>query len=317
MIMVLAISTILGCSSTNWLTIWIMLEVNVLAMCSILTSNSKSMKKSETSTFMYYLIQVMLSIVIVTWVFYSMKENYATNLVVTMTILSKMGMWPMHGWYMKLISSLEMKQMSMMIIMTWQKILPVVLVTTIQTSQVLQTMVVIMVMGTILSSLARLNQKFEMKKIMAISSMNNNSWIVVSSLVSMSCMFSFLSIYSMTLVLTLSLMEKMSVKSKSLMKNFWLNTIMVANISGLPPLALFWAKILVIKAMMKSEMPSEMALTLMVSACLLMYHYLWMTINETTSTPEKSQMKTKSMKEKTTMVMVMSVSALSASMFMS
>ncbi|PZU18161.1 MAG: hypothetical protein DI589_25290 [Shinella sp.] len=121
---------------------------------------------------------------------------------------------------MKLISRLEIKQISIIIIITWQKILPIVLVTTIQTRQILQTMVLIIVVGTILRSLARLNQKFEIKKIIAISSINNNSWIIIRRLVSISCIFSFLSIYSITLVLTLGLIEKIRVKSKRLIKNF-------------------------------------------------------------------------------------------------
>lgn len=289
----------------------------MLAICRILASNSKSIKKRETPTFIYYLIQVILSIVIVTWVFYSIKENYVTNLIVTIAIVRKIGIWPIHGWYIKLISRLEIKQISIIIIITWQKILPIVLVTTIQTRQILQTMILIIVVGTILRSLARLNQKFEIKKIIAISSINNNSWIIVRRLVSISCIFSFLSIYSITLVLTLGLIEKIRIKSKRLIKNFWLNTIIVGNISGLPPLALFWAKILVIKATIKREIPSEIALTLIVSACLLIYHYLWITINETMRTPEKSQITTKRRKEKITMIIVIRIRAVRAGIFIS
>lgn len=249
--------------------------------------------------------------------FYRIKENYVTNLIVTITIVRKIGVWPIHGWYIKLISRLEIKQISIIIIITWQKILPVVLVTTIQTRQILQTMVLIIVVGTILRSLARLNQKFEIKKIIAISSINNNSWIIVRRLVSISCIFLFLCIYSITLVLTLGLIEKIRVKSKRLIKNFWLNTIIVGNISGLPPLALFWAKILVIKAIIKREIPSEIALTLIVSACLLIYHYLWMTINETIRTPEKSQIITKRRKEKITMITVIIIRVVRVGMFIS
>lgn len=290
-------STILGISSTNWLTIWIILEINVLCMCYIIANNSKINKKRETSTFLYYLIQVILSMLIITWVFYTTKENTIVSILITIAILRKTGMWPLHGWYIKLISRLEIKQRSIIIIITWQKILPITLVTTLQLQQSVINAVIIIILGTILASLARLTKNLEIKKIMAISSINNNSWILIRRIVSIRCIFTFLTIYSITLVITLRIIEKIIEKSKSTIKNFWINTIIVRNLSGLPPLAIFWAKITVIKTIIKRNIPSEIALTLILSACLLIYHYLWITINEISATPEKSQIVIKTRKE--------------------
>lgn len=264
---------------------------------------------------MYYLIQVILSIVVITWVFYDTKTNNTTNLIVIIAILRKIGIWPIHGWYIKLISRLEIKQRSMIIIITWQKILPIILVTSIQTNQLIKTVVIVIVTANILASLARLRQKFEIKKIIAISSINNNSWILVRRLVSIGCIILFLTVYSATLVITLRLIEKIGRKTKSLMKNFWMNTAIVRNISGLPPMALFWAKILVIKTMIKRNLPSEIALILILSACILMYHYLWITINETSRAPEKSQITLKIRKEKLIITIVAGLRVLRAAIF--
>nr|YP_009192678.1 NADH dehydrogenase subunit 2 [Tyrophagus longior]ALP46624.1 NADH dehydrogenase subunit 2 [Tyrophagus longior] len=317
MISLLAISTIMGFSSTNWMTIWMRLEVNILAMCSIMSSKSKSMMKSEKSTFMYYLVQVMVSYSNRNWKLLQHKNHLCNKPIVTVCILAKMGVWPIHLWYMKLISLLEMKQSSMLIFMTCQKILPILLMMSITTSEVLQMSMVIMVLGTIVSPMTMLIQNFAMKKIMALTSLNNNWWMLVSWSLSMKSIISFLLIYSFTLMMTLSTMMKMTLKSKSTMKNFWSYTVMVGNIWGLPPLALFWAKILVIKTLMESEMRTEMAGSLILSARHMIYHYLWMAFNEMTWTPTKCQMKTSSMKQQTTMLTLMSVKGLSVSMFMS
>lgn len=291
--MILIISTVIGCCSTSWLTIWIILEINVLAICNLLATNSKIIKKRETSTFMYYLIQVILSFLIITWVFYTNKNNQAVEIIVGLAILRKIGIWPFHGWYIKLITTLEIKQRSIIIIITWQKILPILLVSTIQLKSSILRVILLITIGTILASLSQLTPKLEIKKIIAISSINNNSWILIRSIVSLICFFTFLSLYSITLLITLRLIEKIEGKSKHLRKNFWLNTIIVANLAGLPPLTLFWGKIIVIKIIIKRKIPSEIALILILSACLLIYHYLWITTSRVSNHPIKSQISLK------------------------
>lgn len=264
---------------------------------------------------MYYLIQVMLSIIVVTWVFYNSKGNTIINIVVIIAIFRKVGIWPLHGWYIKLISRLEIKQRSIIVVITWQKILPVILVLNIQVRETLQLIIIVIIVGTVIRSLRRLRQNFEIKKIIAISSINNNSWIILGRIVSLRCVFVFISIYSATLIITLRLLEKIREKTKSLIRNFWFNTLIVANISGLPPLALFWAKITVVKIIIKSNLPSEIALLLMISACLLIYHYLWIIINETRASPEKSQITLKTKKEKIIITIVITSRALRGVVF--
>lgn len=247
---------------------------------------------------MYYLIQVLLSIIIVSWVFYTNKENQAINLIVAIAILRKVGIWPFHGWYVKLITTIEIKQKAIMVVITWQKVLPIMLIIALQIKETLITAALLVITGTILSSLSRLDYKIEIKKIIAISSINNNSWILLRALVSIVCFFTFLRLYSVTLAITLKILEKIIEKSKHLIKNFWINTLLVRNLSGLPPLALFWGKITVVKIIIKRNIPAEIALIIILSACLLIYHYLWITIRETSHTPEKSQLRIKTKKER-------------------
>lgn len=273
-------------------------------MCYILSNRSEANKKRRSSTFIYYLIQVLLSILIISWVFYANKERHIIRLVVCLAIIRKVGIWPFHGWYIKLIITIEIKQKAIIVIITWQKILPIMLVIAIKITASLTIAAMLIIGGTILASLSRLNYKIEIKKIIAISSINNNSWILLRALVSNRCFFTFILVYSTALLTTLKILEKIKEKYKHLIKNFWINTLIVRNISGLPPLALFWGKITVVKIIIKRNMPREIALVLILSACLLIYHYLWITIGETSHTPEKSQINLKTTREIKIMIVV-------------
>lgn len=273
-------------------------------MCYILSNRSEANKKRRSSTFIYYLIQVLLSILIISWVFYANKERHIIRLVVCLAIIRKVGIWPFHGWYIKLIITIEIKQKAIIVIITWQKILPIMLVIAIKITASLTIAAMLIIGGTILASLSRLNYKIEIKKIIAISSINNNSWILLRALVSNRCFFTFILVYSTALLTTLKILEKIKEKYKHLIKNFWINTLIVRNISGLPPLALFWGKITVVKIIIKRNMPREIALVLILSACLLIYHYLWITIGETSHTPEKSQINLKTTREIEIMIVV-------------
>lgn len=273
-------------------------------MCYILSNRSEANKKRRSSTFIYYLIQVLLSILIISWVFYANKERHIIRLVVCLAIIRKVGIWPFHGWYIKLIITIEIKQKAIIVIITWQKILPIMLVIAIKITASLTIGAMLIIGGTILASLSRLNYKIEIKKIIAISSINNNSWILLRALVSNRCFFTFILVYSTALLTTLKILEKIKEKYKHLIKNFWINTLIVRNISGLPPLALFWGKITVVKIIIKRNMPREIALVLILSACLLIYHYLWITIGETSHTPEKSQINLKTTREIKIMIVV-------------
>jgi NADH:ubiquinone oxidoreductase subunit 2 (subunit N) len=63
----------------------------------------------------------------------------------------------------------------------------------------------------------------------------------------------------------------------------------VANIGGIPPLTIFWGKILVIKTLLESGFPTEIVLVIIALACFFLYFYMWIPINETVKTPTKTQ----------------------------
>lgn len=277
-------------------------------MCYIITGRSKKIKKGETTTFLYYLIQVLLSIIIIRVIFYRNIERIINKIIVVIAVLGKIGMWPLHGWYIKLISNLEIKQSSIIIVITWQKVLPIILILSIKIRESIILWVMLILTITLIASLSRLEKKFEIKKIIAVSSINNNSWILIRRLVSVTVFSTFIIIYSTSLVLTLSYLEKIAEKVKTIGKRFWVNVLIIRNLSGLPPLAIFWAKVIIIKELIRTGTPSELALLMIISACFLIYHYLWIILNEISHSPEKSQIKIKTKKEVVVILLVLGIS---------
>uniref|UniRef100_UPI00315DD99B NADH dehydrogenase subunit 2 n=1 Tax=Sancassania mycophaga TaxID=3127633 RepID=UPI00315DD99B len=308
MSIILVTTTLLGVCSTSWIMIWVCLEMNTLAMCWIIAKDMKIEKMQEYTTLLYYLVQVMASIILLLTT--NMEVSLATCMIMSATLMMKMGVWPIHSWYMKLIKSMEMKQASMLIVMTWQKILPVMLLMSMAKTPEMKTVMLVMALITLVAPLSKLVKNLSMKSIMALSSFNNNGWLMISTVASMQTFLAFLTLYSSSLLITLKSMKFMSTKSMSVALPFWSATLLVSNMGGLPPLTMFWSKILVVKSMMSSTIPTELAFVLMITACYFLYHYLWMVMNEMSWSPMKTQNVVTKEKESNIIMMISMTSIL-------
>nr|YP_009498343.1 NADH dehydrogenase subunit 2 [Rhizoglyphus robini]AWX53542.1 NADH dehydrogenase subunit 2 [Rhizoglyphus robini] len=309
MVSMLILSTMMGLSSSSWITVWVCLEINTLAMCWVISKNSKESKHQESPIFLYYIIQVMASVVLLTMAI--SQESAISQTLLMFCLLMKMGVWPIHLWYMKLIDNMEMKQSSMLLVMTWQKILPIILILSILEKEEMKLLILALALLTLATPVTNLIKSLSVKSILASSSLNNNGWLMVASVCCMNTFFLFLFIYSITLWVTLKSMVAMTLKSMKTGMPFWSATLVVSNMGGLPPLTMFWAKVLIIKSAIESEMPSEVLLSLVLIACYFLYHYLWMMLNEMAWSPTKSQNTYKSNKEVKTTKMVTLTSMLS------
>ena len=183
----------------------------------------------------------------------------------------------------------------MLVIITWQKIIPVVFICSLTEKIGQNTLIGGLVVLTLLVPLTNLLYNLSIKRILALSSFNNNGWLLAAALTSQAPFWVFLRLYGTTLALTLKGLKALSTKSLRLTSSFWAPTIIVRNIGGLPPITIFWAKIIVVKSLLPWA-PTELIMLLILTACYLLYHYLWIVLNEVSQTPVKSQ-NTKSTEE--------------------
>lgn len=288
MIPVLIISTLIGISRTSWVIVWICLEVNTLAMCWVLSKESKNLKYRGNTTITYYLVQVITSIVILS--LSNQEERMMRSTLIVIAILAKIGAWPIHLWYIKIIDSIEIEQKSMLIVITWQKILPIILVVSINLGAYIIIILTTLRLATLIVPLVKLSKKSSVKRIIALSSLNNNAWLIISIIASLKCFRIFLTLYSTTLAITLKSLRKITTKIITINLTFWSSLLVIGNMGGLPPLTIFWSKVIVLKITILRQVSTELALILIISACYILYHYLWIGNYETSKKPNKQQL---------------------------
>jgi NADH:ubiquinone oxidoreductase subunit 2 (subunit N) len=284
---ILIMSTLIGICRTHWLMVWLTLEVNTLAICYKIAKEKKLEKNTERRTFLYYLIQVLASLIIVATA--SQEINTITQIILIIGVLIKMGAWPLHLWYIKLIESITINDLSLIVIITWQKILPVVILSLMNNSGGTIILVIILATVSIVTPAVNLKPSSSVKRILALSSLNNNGWLILSSLCSIVLFYTFLLLYSISLLTTLKFFKRLKLKNFKKQATFWTTLVVVANIGGIPPLTIFWGKILVIKTLLESGFPTEIVLVIIALACFFLYFYMWIPINETVKTPTKTQ----------------------------
>lgn len=116
MLILLIFSSFLGLISTQWAMVWISFEVNTLIICFILIGELYTQKENNSAPFAYYAIQVFTSLLIL-WCM--CKETSVNTIVVCMgALLFKVGAWPFHQWYLKLIGMLELFFYRIFLLMT-------------------------------------------------------------------------------------------------------------------------------------------------------------------------------------------------------
>lgn len=214
-------------------------------------------------------------------------RNRITITIVTLRLIAKIGVWPLHLWFIKIVNKIEIKNNSLILLITWQKVIPIGLLSNL-IARGCKIRRILLILGLTLITPLREISKKGVKRIIALSSINNNSWIILASLRSIKRFTVFITIYSMTILVFLKYMED-NLKRKKRGAEFWESAILVANTSGVPPLTIFWAKTKVVTTTLNSGVTRILTLTIIVSATLMTYFYLWATLTEIIKVPQKNQ----------------------------
>nr|QZH55187.1 NADH dehydrogenase subunit 2 [Lardoglyphus konoi] len=277
----LFMSTILALSSSSWAMIWVCLEINAMSMCYIMDYENKKNKKSHQNIMIYFLVQMMGSIIVL---LSSTMETEWSQFSIMLALMMKMGGWPSHLWYMKMIDSMELSK-ELMILMTWQKIIPCWLMM-FSNQWVMLVSLSILAMLTPMNSLSA---NKSLKSILGLSSLNNNGWLILCMCMGPSTFFPFLSLYSMGLWSAMKYFKQNKKKNHWKSKEFWMSCYILINMSGLPPLIMFSGKVLAISGIFSLTKSQPLALLMMIMACFFLYHYLWSVLTFLMQSPIKTQ----------------------------
>nr|ARH54767.1 NADH dehydrogenase subunit 2 [Trigonopterus sp. 7 AH-2016] len=278
-------STFISISATSWFTAWIGLEMNLLAFIPLM--KTKSNKFSSEASIKYFIIQAMGSscflffmLLFLNLNFIKLEFNMASSILINLTLILKMGAAPLHFWLPEVVSGMEWN--SIMFLLTWQKITPMILMYYSIYSPLLITLITIL--SSFISSVQGMNQ-ISLRKFMAFSSINHTGWMLCTLMISLSLWFLYFMIYLIMSLNILSLFNKFQIYFiNQLTKLFFMNKklkfIFMLNffsLGGLPPFIGFMPKWVLLNLLMNSKF-FLLSFMLLMFTLLILYMYIRLTI---------------------------------------
>nr|YP_010943441.1 NADH dehydrogenase subunit 2 [Symbrenthia silana]WLS55470.1 NADH dehydrogenase subunit 2 [Symbrenthia silana] len=248
---IMIFSTLISISSNSWLGCWIGLEINLLSFIPLM-SNPNNLMNSEASL-KYFLIQSIASINFLFSILLCMsffKNFFIDNLfsiLINSSLLMKMGSTPFHFWFPNIMEGLSW--MNNFILMTWQKISPMILISYYMNFYLLFFM---MIFNVMIGTISSFNQS-SLRKLMAFSSINNLGWLLAALSISENLWLIYFLFYSLFISIMCFLFYTLNIYFINQLFNFNLNffikiSIMINffSLGGLPPFLGFFPKWLII-----------------------------------------------------------------------
>nr|USO21327.1 NADH dehydrogenase subunit 2 [Lycaena phlaeas] len=250
-IFIIFFSTLISISSNSWLGCWIGLEINLLSFIPLI-SKSNNLLNSEASL-KYFLTQSIASInflfsIILMMIFMKNFEiNNIFSMLINSSMLMKMGSVPFHFWFPNILEGLSW--LNCFILMTWQKISPMILLSYYFNNKFLMA---IMMINVIIGGLGGFNQ-LSLRKLMAFSSINNLGWLLMALLISENLWLMYMCMYSFMILIMCIMFYMLNIFYLNQLYNFNMNFVIKLSIminfmslGGLPPFIGFFPKWIII-----------------------------------------------------------------------
>nr|YP_009918093.1 NADH dehydrogenase subunit 2 [Serratella zapekinae]QLP88995.1 NADH dehydrogenase subunit 2 [Serratella zapekinae] len=193
----LILGTLISISANTWFGAWVGLELNLLSFIPLLSG--KNMMASEAAL-KYFLTQAMASIFLFFAVLFflsyfkfiltSPNQEITIFLLFITALLIKLGAAPFHFWFPGVMEGSSW--MNGLILMTWQKIAPVILMSYVFYGSLVTYLIIIL--SVLVGAIGGLNQT-SLRKIMAYSSINHLGWILSGLLLSNLYWFTYFLFY--------------------------------------------------------------------------------------------------------------------------
>nr|YP_010946388.1 NADH dehydrogenase subunit 2 [Balta valida]WGO57106.1 NADH dehydrogenase subunit 2 [Balta valida] len=271
---------LLTISSNSWVGAWTGLEINLLSFIPIMTNN-ENIYTTEASM-KYFLVQALASsllLFVITTLTVIEKSQLISKLsshgsLMAIPLLLKSGAAPLHWWFPSVMEG--MSWMNCFILMTLQKIAPMILMSNIILPSLQLTMVILS--SVVVGSMGGLNQ-VSLRKMMTYSSINHMGWLLASLLISNNLWTIYFMIYTLmtTAIILMINMSKISFINQTFTMNhdsmfkFLLFTTLL-SLGGLPPFTGFFPKWIVIQYMISNNYITITAMMVVFSLITLFYY---------------------------------------------
>uniref|UniRef100_A0AB39A6P0 NADH-ubiquinone oxidoreductase chain 2 n=1 Tax=Demicryptochironomus spatulatus TaxID=3231394 RepID=A0AB39A6P0_9DIPT len=278
----LFLGTMISICSSSWFSVWMGLEINLLSFIP-LTMKLNNLFSSEASL-KYFLTQAfassMLLFSIILYSFFIewnilLNFNSKIYIILASALMLKMGMAPFHFWFPIVMEGLNW--VNNIILMTWQKIAPIVLLSFCLNNIFFYFTIILSV---IFGSLGGLNQT-SLRKLMAFSSINHLGWMVAGILNNQNIWKIYFIFYSLLSIIVIFMFNNLKIFNlnqiySSFNFKFLTKTIIfipLLSLGGLPPFLGFFPKWMMINLLVNMNL--IFLLILMINFTLItLYFYL-------------------------------------------
>nr|YP_010219066.1 NADH dehydrogenase subunit 2 [Phoneutria boliviensis]UBY46219.1 NADH dehydrogenase subunit 2 [Phoneutria boliviensis] len=217
----------------DWFMIWLGLEINMMMFIMIMFSRYSVF--NIESCLSYFFIQSLGSAIFM-GLFYIGKEYM--DFVLCLTLGYKMGAGPFFFWFPSVCSGISW--MSCFVLMSFQKIIPLMLISMFISWVFFFVVVVSLLMGVFGS----FNQR-DLKRLMAYSSIYHLGWILLCILIDSESWFNYLLIYMLMVFPVIFFMKVEDISDLMDMvkvsSSLWMTVIML-SMAGMPPFLGFFLK---------------------------------------------------------------------------
>nr|QNE85453.1 NADH dehydrogenase subunit 2 [Morinia doronici] len=273
---ILLMSTMISVSANSWLGAWTGLEINLLSFIPLMSDNKLM---STEASLKYFLTQALASSILLFAVILLMlnlnEKYYFVEMMIISSLLLKSGSAPFHFWFPNVMEGLSW--INSLILMTWQKIAPLMLMSYI----FLKPMIIMsIILSGMIGALGGLNQT-SLRKLMAYSSINQLSWMLMSMLYSNYLFIIYFLFYSFLTILVILMFNTFKISHINQLFSLLYNSKIIKflifmnllSMGGLPPFLGFFPKWMVIQSLTMNN--QLLLLTFMVIMSLItLYFYM-------------------------------------------
>ncbi len=275
-------------SRSNWLLIWISLELNLLRFIPMIITIKSNSETEAAIT--YFLAQALGSAILlfarfIRW--FSLNHTFQCTILISSLIL-KLGAAPFHFWFPKV--TILITWINCLILITWQKVAPLVLLAwtiNTKTSSILTSIAAII--RALTGGVIGINQT-RIRGIIAFSSITHIGWIIGAIRVGFKHLSLLYFIFYSLLITPIIIIFAQSninnpkqlstINKKSILYSSSLALLFI-SLAGLPPLTGFLPKWLIITSI--APINPWLLLTLILGSFINLFFYLNIRINLITS----------------------------------
>nr|YP_010952722.1 NADH dehydrogenase subunit 2 [Trapezia guttata]WMQ53142.1 NADH dehydrogenase subunit 2 [Trapezia guttata] len=270
----LLLGSLLTISSASWFGMWIGLELNLLSFIPLILAKNNPLY-SETAL-KYFLVQALGStFIIMSSCLYLSFPSLVAPLIV-MALLLKLGAAPFHFWFPHIMEGLSWPQAY--ILLSIQKLAPMYMLSHLYSHSFM--IMFSAIISALVGALGGLNT-LSLRKIMAFSSINHMSWMLIAIFISD---FMWLTYFTLYILISLSIVmffnsfhsyyfsDLLNLSYSNPYFTFLL-PLNFLSLGGLPPFTGFIPKWFMIQNMLMNQMIFPL-LFLIFSALITLYYYL-------------------------------------------